>query len=122
MIDINKNQAFYNALKSASKNPTNTGVNSSECLQKEINEFYKKLDKSKTIKTIITKVFSYSNDFNEEEQEILRENNGYDCYIEYQAFTKEYLDKKGYSSDKIANKLIELGCCNNETVLIHLNW
>ena len=73
-------------------------------------------------KVLVTKVFSYCNDFNEEEQEILQENQGYDCYIEYQAFSKKYLENQGYDNDIIANKLIELGCLNEEKVLIHLDW
>lgn len=77
---------------------------------------------SKPVDIICTKVFSYCNDFNEEEQEILQENQGYDCYIDYQAFSKTYLENQGYDNDIISNKLIELGCLNEEKVLIHLDW
>jgi len=84
-----------------------------EAVFNKVFNFIRDEDNSKSVSIICTKVFSYCNDFNEEEQEILQDNQGYDCYIEYQAFTENYLKSSGYDNDIIANKLIELGCLNN---------
>jgi len=73
------------------------------------------------MKTKTIKVFSYCEDFTEEEQELFQEASN-DVYIEYTAYTKEWLEENGYENDIISNKLIELGCENNEKVLIHFDW
>lgn len=67
------------------------------------------------------KIFSYCNDFTEEEQDILQKDRSYDCLIRYTAYTKEYLKGIGIE-DIIASKLIELGCQHKEEVLIDLDW
>jgi len=74
------------------------------------------------MKTITRKVFSYCNDFTREEQDLFGEENHCDTYIDYTAYTKEWLTVNEYDLDLISIKLIELGCSNEEEVLIHLDW
>jgi len=74
------------------------------------------------MKTITRKVFSYCDDFDEELQDLLQEDRSCDVYIDYIAYTKEWLEENEYEEDLIANRLIELGAENGEEVLIHLDW
>jgi len=75
------------------------------------------------MKTITRKVFSYCVDFTDEEQSILLdETSSCGVYIEYTANTKGYLELQGFENDIIANKLIELGCKENEDVLINMDY
>jgi len=71
------------------------------------------------IKTYV--IFSYCDDFTEEEQEIL-EDYGCDVFIEYTAYSREDLKKEGYSEDLIAIKLFELGAESGQKVLIHIDY
>lgn len=74
------------------------------------------------MKVITKKVFSYCDDFTDEEKDLFSEGFSCDVYIDYTAYTKEWLEENGYENDLISNKLIELGCENEEKVLIHLDW
>tara|TARA_R100001377_G_scaffold85310_1_gene71529 strand:+ start:53265 stop:53495 length:231 start_codon:yes stop_codon:yes gene_type:complete len=73
---------------------------------------------------IRTKVFSISEDFREEEDLIdyITLERGTDCYVDYTANSKEGLAKGGFGNDPVANKLIELGCEEDEKVLIHIDY
>lgn len=73
------------------------------------------------IKTINYKVFSYCGDFDKSIVKGLQEYPP-NCYIEYTANSKKELERKGYSNDLIANRLIELGCKENEKVLIEIDY
>lgn len=55
-------------------------------------------------------------------QDILQEGKSCDVYIDYTAYTKEWLEENGYDEDLISIRLIELGAKNEEEVLIHLDW
>ena len=61
------------------------------------------------------RVFSYCDDFDERSQEMLAEYGSSDIYISWTAYSDG-------SEGWLANKLIELGAEENETVLIHLDW
>lgn len=74
------------------------------------------------MRVITRKVFSYCDDFDEDLQDILQEGKSYDVYINYTAYTKEWLEENGYDEDLISIRLIELGARNEEEVLIHLDW
>jgi len=75
------------------------------------------------MKEITIKVFSYCDDFTEEEKDILAEiAQGTDCYIDYSAHTEESMLKNGWENDIISNKLIRLGCIDGEDVLIKIDW
>jgi len=74
------------------------------------------------MKVITRKIFSYCDDFTEDEQNILQEYGNNDTHIDYTAYTEEWLKENGYELDPISIKLIELGCENEEKVLIHLDW
>lgn len=45
-----------------------------------------------------------------------------DCFVEYTANSEEELERQGYSNDLIANRLIELGCEEEEKVLIEIDY
>lgn len=61
-------------------------------------------------------------DFEYDLQDILQKDRSCDTYIDYTAYTKEWLEENGYDEDLISIRLIELGAENEEEVLIHLDW
>ena len=52
----------------------------------------------------------------------LSEYNTCDSFIEYQANSAKHLKENNYDPDPIANRLVELGADENETVLIHIDY
>ena len=74
------------------------------------------------MKVITIKVFSYCGDFTEEEQNIIVKDRGYDCYVDWIANSKEYLEESGYDNDIVANRLMQMGCRENEEVLINIDY
>lgn len=74
------------------------------------------------MRTITIKVFELCSDFDDDMIEEMSEYGTNDSYIMKTAYTKQYLQNKGFSEDLVANRLIDLGCNNGEEVLIHLDW
>lgn len=76
------------------------------------------------MKTITRKVFSLSSDFTEEQSNEIVDmcGGGQDIYTEYTANSEKVLKAKSYENDSIANRLIELGCEEDEKILIHIDY
>lgn len=68
------------------------------------------------------KIFSVCDDFDGDMQNELTAERGCGCYVEYDAYTEEWLISEGWDNDPIAVRLIELGAGNKETVLIHIDY
>ncbi len=73
------------------------------------------------MKTISLKVFSLCNDLSEFHEELSSERSC-DVYIDYTANSEKFLEEEGFDNDEVANKLINLGCEENEKVLIHIDY
>lgn len=72
------------------------------------------------VKTI--KIFSLCSDFEGSQYDSLSEYTTCDSYITYTAMTEETAKRKGYDSDPISMRLVELGALNGEEVFIHIDY